>query len=71
MESTIGFAGIATAVFVSFAIALGLEWVSLELMMRMMPSRTPVKTMSQRFRARDGEGAGSLGSSAAQEQRAA
>jgi hypothetical protein len=55
MESTIGFVGIATAVFVSFAIALGLEWVSLELMMKMMPARAPVKTTAQRFAMNDRE----------------
>lgn len=71
MESTIGFVGIAMAVFVSFAFALGLEWVSLELLMKMMPARAPVKTVAQRFAAFDGESVGSLASNAGQERKAA
>jgi hypothetical protein len=71
MESTIGFVGIATAVFVSFAVALGLEWVSLELLMKMMPARAPVKTMAQRFAASDGQRTDSEFADGGREQRAA
>jgi hypothetical protein len=48
MAYTIDFVGVASAIFVSFAIALGLEWLSLELMMRMMPARPAPQTARQR-----------------------
>ncbi len=71
MESTIGFVGIATAVFVSFAFALGLEWLSLELLMKMMPARAQVKTMAQRFAAYDERGTVGAAAGAGQERKAA
>lgn len=40
MENTIGFAAVAGAIFVSFAVALGIEWLSLVLLMKLMPART-------------------------------
>jgi hypothetical protein len=40
MEFTISFLGVAGAIFVSFAVALGMEWLSLVLMMRLMPARS-------------------------------
>lgn len=49
MDSTIGVVGIVMAIFVSFAIALGLEWVSLVLLMKMMPARTQTQTTAQKF----------------------
>jgi hypothetical protein len=48
MESTIGFAGVAGAIFVSFAVALGLEWVSLVLLMKFMPARVTPQTLAER-----------------------
>ena len=39
MESGIGFVAVAVAIFVSFAVALGMEWLSLVLLMRLMPAR--------------------------------
>jgi hypothetical protein len=48
MESTIGFAGVAGAIFVSFAVALGLEWASLVLLMKMMPARSPSQVVAGR-----------------------
>jgi len=47
MESTIGFAGVAGAIFVSFAVALGLEWASLVLLMKMMPARSPSQVVGR------------------------
>ena len=46
MENTIGFAGVAGAIFVSFAVALGLEWASLVLLMRMMPARSTPQSLA-------------------------
>jgi hypothetical protein len=48
MESTIGFAGVAGAIFVSFAVALGLEWASLVLLMKLMPARATPQTLAER-----------------------
>ncbi len=48
MEYTIDFVGIASAIFVSFAVALGLEWLSLVLLMRLMPARPIPQTARQR-----------------------
>jgi hypothetical protein len=48
MENTIGFAGVAGAVFVSFAVALGLEWASLVLLMKLMPARSAPRTLAER-----------------------
>jgi hypothetical protein len=42
MESGIGFVAVAVAIFVSFAVALGMEWLSLVLLMRLMPAPRPV-----------------------------
>jgi hypothetical protein len=39
MENMMSFATVATAIFVSFAVALVLEWISLVALMRMMPAR--------------------------------
>jgi len=39
MESGIGFVAVAVAIFASFAVALGMEWLSLVLLMRLMPVR--------------------------------
>jgi hypothetical protein len=38
-------------IFCGFAVALLLEWVSLELLMKMMPARVEVQTTSQKFAA--------------------
>jgi hypothetical protein len=48
MENTIGFAGVAGAIFVSFAVALGLEWASLVLLMKMMPARATTQSLAER-----------------------
>ncbi len=48
MGYTIDFIGVASAIFVSFAVALGLEWLSLVLMMRLMPARPAPQTLRQR-----------------------
>jgi hypothetical protein len=48
MESTIGFAGLAGAIFISFAVALGLEWASLVLLMKMMPARATHQSLGER-----------------------
>jgi hypothetical protein len=47
MENTIGFAAVAAAIFVSFAVALGIEWLSLVLLMRMMPAQATPQTVAQ------------------------
>ena len=54
MENTIGFAAVAGAIFVSFAVALGLEWLSLVLLMRLMPARPAPQTVAQRMAAGSG-----------------
>jgi hypothetical protein len=51
MEYTIDFVGVATAIFASFAVALGLEWLSLVLLMRLMPARPTPQTVKQRMAA--------------------
>jgi hypothetical protein len=48
MESGIGFVAVAGAIFVSYAVALGLEWLSLVLLMRLMPARPVPQTAAQR-----------------------
>jgi hypothetical protein len=48
MESGIGFVAVAGAIFVSFAVALGMEWLSLVLLMKLMPARPAVETVAQR-----------------------
>ena len=47
MENTIGFAAVAGAIFVSFAVALGIEWLSLILLMKMMPARVRSQIIAQ------------------------
>lgn len=39
MENMMSFAAVATAIFVSFAVALVLEWISLVALMYLMPAR--------------------------------
>ncbi len=51
MESGIGFVGVAGAIFVSFAVALGMEWLSLVLLMKLMPARPAPQTVAQRMAA--------------------
>ena len=51
MSYTIDFVGVASAIFVSFAVALGLEWLSLVLMMRLMPAKPEPRTVRQRMAA--------------------
>jgi hypothetical protein len=51
MESGIGFVAVAAAIFVSFAVALGLEWLGLVLLMRLMPARPAPQTVAQRMAA--------------------
>jgi hypothetical protein len=48
MENTIGFAAVAGAIFVSFAVALGIEWLSLVLLMKAMPARAASRSFAQR-----------------------
>lgn len=49
MENTIGFAAVAGAIFVSFAVALGMEWLSLVLLMKLMPAQANSQTIAQRM----------------------
>lgn len=49
MENTIGFAAVAGAIFVSFAVALGIEWLSLVLLMKAMPARATSRSIEQRM----------------------
>ena len=49
MESGIGFVAVAGAIFISYAVALGLEWLSLVLLMRLMPARPAPQTVAQRM----------------------
>jgi hypothetical protein len=49
MESTVGMLGIGAVIFASFAVALGMEWLSLVMLMKMMPTRAPVQTTAQKF----------------------
>ncbi len=51
MESGIGFVAVAGAIFVSFAVALGMEWLSLVVLMKLMPARPAVQTVAQRMAA--------------------
>jgi hypothetical protein len=51
MENGIGFVAVAGAIFVSFAVALGMEWLSLVLLMKLMPARPAVQTVAQRMAA--------------------
>ncbi|MGD0425810.1 MAG: hypothetical protein ABSC10_03740 [Candidatus Acidiferrales bacterium] len=54
MESGIGFVAVAVAIFVSFAVALGMEWLSLVLLMKVMPSRSSPQAVAQRIAAVSG-----------------
>ena len=58
MESGIGFVTVAGAIFVSFAVALGMEWLSLVLLMRLMPARPAPQTVAQRMAAVSEQGEG-------------
>jgi hypothetical protein len=49
MENGIGFVAVAGAIFLSFAVALGMEWLSLVLLMKLMPAREVVQTAAQRM----------------------
>jgi hypothetical protein len=51
MESEIGFVAVAGAIFVSYAVALGMEWLSLVVLMKLMPARPPVQTVAPRIAA--------------------
>ena len=51
MENAIGFAAVAGAIFVSFAVALSLQWISLVILMKMMPARAATATLAQRVAA--------------------
>jgi hypothetical protein len=51
MESGIGFVAVAGAIFVSYAVALGMEWLSLVVLMKLMPARPAVQTVAQRMAA--------------------
>jgi hypothetical protein len=49
MEITIGFAAVAGAIFVSFAVALGIEWLSLVLLMKLMPANATPRTIARKM----------------------
>jgi hypothetical protein len=51
MENAIGFAAIAGAIFTSFAVALSLQWMSLVVLMKLMPARNTTQTLAQRVAA--------------------
>jgi hypothetical protein len=51
MENAIGFAAVAGAIFVSFAVALSLQWISLVMLMKMMPASAATTTLAQRVAA--------------------
>jgi hypothetical protein len=51
MYTAIGIFEAGTVIFCGFAVALLLEWVSLELLMKMMPARVEVQTTAQKFAA--------------------
>jgi hypothetical protein len=48
MENGIGFVAVAAAIFVSFAVALGMEWLSLVMLMKLMPARPVVQKVAER-----------------------
>jgi hypothetical protein len=56
MQDTIGFAAVAGAIFASFAIALGIEWLSLVLLMKLMPADAASQTVAQRMTPVPGRG---------------
>lgn len=49
MYAAMGIFEVGMVIFCGFAVALLLEWVSLELLMKMMPARLPVETTAQKF----------------------
>jgi hypothetical protein len=49
MYTAIELLQVAVVIFCGFAVALLLEWVSLELLMKMMPARADVQTTAQKF----------------------
>jgi hypothetical protein len=49
MENAIGFVVVGAVIFSSFAVALLLEWLSLEMLMKMMPARVQAQTTAQKF----------------------
>ncbi len=49
MSTAIELLQVAVVIFCGFAVALLLEWVSLELLMKMMPARADVQTTAQKF----------------------
>jgi hypothetical protein len=51
MENTIGFAAIAGAIFISFAVALALQWMSLVVLMKLMPARAASPSLAERVAA--------------------
>jgi hypothetical protein len=51
MYTAIGLLEVGMVIFCGFAVALLLEWASLELLMKMMPARVEVQTTSQKFAA--------------------
>jgi hypothetical protein len=51
MENTIGFAAIAGAIFISFAVALALQWMSLVVLMKLMPARAAAQSLAERVAA--------------------
>ena len=58
MENVVGCAVVASAIFMSFAVALGLEWLSLVVLMKFMPVSTSSLRPSSvpELRPRDGMG---------------
>jgi hypothetical protein len=52
MEYAINFFGVASAIFVSFAVALGLECLSLAVIMRLMPARKGSQAAGPRMEAK-------------------
>jgi hypothetical protein len=49
MYTAIELLEVAVVIFCGFAVALLLEWVSLELLMKIMPARAEVQTTAQKF----------------------
>ncbi len=46
MESGIGFVALAAAIFVSYAVALGMEWLCLVFLIRVIPARPAPQTVA-------------------------
>ena len=49
MYTAIGLLEVGMVIFCGFAVALLLEWASLELLMKMMPAHVEVQTTAQKF----------------------